>query len=178
MGGVDMSDEKRYKDNNEEGKTYVDGQPREIKSKKDKEDNMRNPLTWVAPIMVIILIVPLLLFHIGGGGEGGEGEDGDDGGGEPVATDESSEEDSEGEESGSEEADSGDVDAEGVARDNCASCHGEDFSGEMGPALDGTELAEEEFETIVREGQGSMPSFDDGQVSDEELTAMYDFFTE
>ena len=32
-------------------------------------------------------------------------------------------------------ASSGDVDAESIARDNCASCHGQDFSGGMGQRL-------------------------------------------
>lgn len=82
-------------------------------------------------------------------------------------------------EEGSEEgASTSDVDAEGVAQSSCASCHGEDFSGGMGPALQGTSLSEDEFTEIVRNGQGSMPEFSEDQVSDEELTAMYDMWSE
>ena len=75
-------------------------------------------------------------------------------------------------------ASTGDVDAEGVAQSSCASCHGEDFSGGMGPALAGTSLSEDEFTDIVRNGQASMPAFSESQVSDEELTAMYDMWSE
>ena len=175
----------------DEGKTYIDGQGREmiIHSKEDKKKDIRNPLVWLIPVMVIILIIPLMIFHIGGDGEGGEetadtgaevGESGDDSGEseEPV--------DGEDGEEGTEEEDaeegngasSGDVDAEGVAQNSCASCHGEDFSGGMGPALAGTDLSEDEFTDIVRNGEGSMPAFDEDEVSDEELTAMYDMWSE
>ena len=75
-------------------------------------------------------------------------------------------------------ASSGDVDAEGIARDNCASCHGEDFSGGMGPALAGMSLSEDEFSEIVRNGQGQMPAFSEDQIKDEELSALYTFFSE
>lgn len=176
-----MSDKKRYKNDNEEGKTYVDGQPREIKSKNDKEDNAKNPLVWVIPIMIVILIVPLLIYHLGSGGgaeedtaldETAETESGGDSGEAADSGDSEEESDSEG------DASSGDVDGEGIARDNCASCHGEDFSGSMGPALAGTDLSQEDFESTVREGQGSMPAFSEDQVSDDELTALYEFFTE
>ncbi|MFD2829250.1 c-type cytochrome [Corticicoccus populi] len=169
-----MSDEKRFENGSEEGRTYVDGQPREIKSKNEKEDHAKNPLVWVIPVMIVILIVPLLIFHLGNDDHEGEDE---------AATEESSdeggEESAEGEESGEEsEASSGDADAEGIARDNCASCHGEDFSGGMGPALAGTSLAEDEFHDIVRNGQGSMPAFSEDQLSDDDITALYGFFGE
>lgn len=173
-----MSDEKRYENSNKEGKTYVDGQPREIKSNKEKDDNAKNPLIWAMPIMIVILIVPLLIFHLGDDDHEDEGDD--------VATDESADEGDEGAEDEGEvateeedsEADTGDVDAEGIARDSCASCHGEDFSGGMGPALAGTDLADDEFHDIVREGQGSMPAFSEDQISDDEMTALYEFFNE
>ncbi|SDL03010.1 c-type cytochrome [Lacicoccus qingdaonensis] len=155
-------------------RTYIDGQGREmiIHSKKEQKEDVRNPLVWVIPIMVVILIIPLMIFHIGG--EGGGGEQTADSGAETEESGEGS-----GEEGGGEEgASSGDVDAEGIAQNSCASCHGEDFSGGMGPALAGTSLGEDEFTDIVRNGQGSMPSFSEDEVSDEELTAMYDMFSE
>src|SRR5699024_14708 len=81
-------------------------------------------------------------------------------------------------EGGGEEASTGDFDAEGFARDNCASCHGEDFSGSMGPALAGTSLDEGEFTEVVRNGRGSMPSFSQDQIADEDLTALYEFMAD
>lgn len=75
-------------------------------------------------------------------------------------------------------ASSGDVDAEGIARDNCASCHGQDFSGGMGPALAGMSLSEDEFSEIVRNGQGQMPAFSEDQINDEELSALHTYFSE
>ncbi|MFC3418088.1 c-type cytochrome [Salinicoccus hispanicus] len=126
----------------------------------------RNP---IVPFILIIFLGIGLVFLLSSQGatsdEEGEGED--------VA----SEEGSEGGEGG-EEASSGDFDAEGYARDNCASCHGQDFSGGMGPALAGTGLSEEEFASTVREGPGSMPAFSEDQVADEELTALHQFFSE
>lgn len=189
-----MSDKKDQnltdKDVNMEGvsdkdRTYIDGQNREmiIHTKKEKKKDVRNPLVWVIPIMVVILIIPLMIFHIGG--EDGTGEQTADTGAETEESGDDSgaggEGSEEGGEEGSEEGDgasSGDVDAEGVAQNSCASCHGEDFSGGMGPALAGTSLGEDEFTDIVRNGQGSMPSFSEDEVSDEELTALYEMFSE
>lgn len=122
----------------------------------------KNP---IIPFLLIIFLGIGLIFLLSGEGAT------DDGGDEEVA---STEEDGGGEDGG---ADSGDVDAEGIARDNCASCHGQDFSGGMGPALTGTGLSEDEFHDIVLNGQGSMPAFE-GQIDDAEITAMYEFFTE
>lgn len=152
----------------------VDGQPRIIE--KNPTDNTKGTkhLYWVIPVIIVFLIVPLLIFHLGSGGGSDTAE-------EESATEEtadSGEESGESEEGGEETASSGDVDGEGIARDNCASCHGQDFSGAMGPALAGTSLAEDEFTSIVRDGQGSMPAFSAEKVADEELTALYQFFSE
>ncbi|CAM4175266.1 c-type cytochrome [Jeotgalicoccus halotolerans] len=125
----------------------------------------KNP---IVPFLLIIFLGIGLVFLLSGLGSTDDGE-------EDVATEEGSEGS---EESGGDEASSGDVDAEGIARDNCASCHGQDFSGGMGPALAGTSLAEEDFTTTVREGRGSMPAFSTDQIADEELTALYQFFSE
>lgn len=126
----------------------------------------RNP---IVPFILIIFLGIGLVFLLSSQGatsdEEGEGED--------VA----SEEGSEGGEGG-EEASSGDFDAEGFARDNCASCHGEDFSGGMGPALAGDSHSDEEFQGIVREGPGAMPAFSEDQIADEELTALHEFLSE
>lgn len=133
----------------------------------------RNP---IIPFLLIIFLGVGLVFLLSGIGATGGGEDvaEENGNGEEESGNGG---EGNGEEGGGDDASSGDVDAEGVARDNCASCHGEDFTGGMGPALEGTDLAEEEFTSIVREGQGQMPSFDENEVADEELTAMYEFFS-
>ncbi|WP_017548834.1 c-type cytochrome [Salinicoccus carnicancri] len=122
----------------------------------------RNP---VIPFILIIFLGIGLVFLLSSQG---------------ATSDQDEEEQASSEEGGSEEggeegASSGDFDAEGFARDNCASCHGQDFSGGMGPALAGTSLAEEEFTTVVREGRGQMPSFSQDQIADEDLTALYEF---
>ena len=129
----------------------------------------KNP---IIPFLLIIFLGVGLVFLLSAQGANQEEE------GEEVATEEGSEGGEEGSEEGGDGASSGDVDAEGIAQNSCASCHGEDFSGGMGPALAGTSLSEEEFTDIVRNGQGSMPAFGEDQVSDEELTALYQFFSE
>lgn len=130
----------------------------------------KNP---IIPFLLIIFLGVGLVFLLSAQGANQEEE------GEEVATEEGSEGGGEeGSEEGGDGASSGDVDAEGIAQNSCASCHGEDFSGGMGPALAGTSLGEEEFTDIVRNGQGSMPAFGEDQVSDEELTALYEFFSE
>lgn len=97
---------------------------------------------------------------------------------EESTTEESSDEGAEDTEESDDSASTSDVDAEGVAQSSCASCHGGDFQGGMGPALEGTSLSEEEFTDVVRNGRGSMPDFSEDQVSEEELTAMYDMWSE
>ncbi|MCK1977094.1 cytochrome c [Jeotgalicoccus huakuii] len=124
----------------------------------------KNP---IIPFLLIIFLGVGLVFLLSGVGATDDGE-------EDVASEEGASEES----GGGEEASSGDVDAEGIARDNCASCHGQDFSGGMGPALAGTSLDEETFTTTVRDGKGSMPAFSADQIADEELTALYQFFSE
>ncbi|MEZ2457176.1 cytochrome c [Salinicoccus roseus] len=124
----------------------------------------RNP---IVPFILIIFLGIGLVFLLSSQGANQEEE----GGGEETASEE-------GGEGGGEEASSGDFDAEGFARDNCASCHGQDFSGSMGPALAGTSLSEEDFTTTVREGRGSMPAFSQDQIADEDLSTLYQFFSE
>lgn len=75
-------------------------------------------------------------------------------------------------------ASSSDVDAEGIAQSSCASCHGSDFSGNVGPALAGMSLSEDEFSEIVRNGQGQMPAFSEDQINNEELSALHTYFSE
>src|SRR5699024_10616675 len=48
---------------------------------------------------------------------------------------------------------------EAIFESNCASCHGDDLSGGMGPDLTdvGSRLSEEEIHEIIMEGKGDMP---------------------
>ena len=108
-------------------------------------------------LMASGLSMVLILGACGNGGEDGSDE---------TATEEGS------------SASSGDVDAEGIAQSSCASCHGSDFSGGMGPALAGMSLSEDEFSEIVRNGQGQMPAFSEDQINDEELSALHTYFSE
>lgn len=108
-------------------------------------------------LMASGLSMVLILGACGNGGEDGSDE---------TATEEGS------------SASSGDVDAEGIAQSSCASCHGSDFSGGMGPALAGLSLSEDEFSEIVRNGQGQMPAFSEDQINDEELSALHTYFSE
>ena len=156
----------------------VDGQPRYIEKNPNPNTKGTKHIYWLVPVLVIFLIVPLLIFHLGSGGGSDTASEDEAATEETADSGEESSEEGAAEEGGEETASSGDVDAEGIARDNCASCHGQDFSGSMGPALAGTSLAEDEFTSIVRDGQGSMPAFSADQIADEELTAMYQFFSE
>lgn len=53
----------------------------------------------------------------------------------------------------------------------CAGCHtlaAADASGPVGPVLDGQDLSKSEVESQIRNGGGTMPSFD-GRLSDKEI---------
>lgn len=103
---------------------------------------------------------------------------------EEVVEDEEATEDEEAEEEDAteeeEEADdsasTSDFDAEEFARTNCAACHGQDFTGGMGPDLTG--LDEGTITDAVREGPGPMPSYSEDQISDEDLDVLAGFFSE
>jgi mono/diheme cytochrome c family protein len=65
---------------------------------------------------------------------------------------------------------------EEVFRKSCASCHGTDGQGGLGPDLGGVSerLTREEHVTIVKEGKGQMPTFG-SQLSDSEIDAVVDY---
>src|SRR5699024_10150327 len=127
----------------------------------------RNP---VIPFILIIFLGIGLVFLLSS-----QGATSDHGEEEQTASVEGGAEDGGGAEDVGDDASSGDFDAEGCASDNCASCHGEDFSGGMGPALAGTSLDEGTFTETVRNGKGQMPAFSQDQIADEDLTALYEF---
>src|SRR5690625_5280013 len=49
--------------------------------------------------------------------------------------------------------------AEDLYKSSCASCHGDDLSGGVGPALDtiGNEMSADEIEDVIVNGVGTMP---------------------
>lgn len=49
---------------------------------------------------------------------------------------------------------------EEVYQQNCASCHGDDLSGEAGPSLEtiGADLDVDDIKDVIENGQGSMPA--------------------
>ncbi|MFC7321901.1 cytochrome c551 [Halobacillus campisalis] len=82
----------------------------------------------------------------------------------------------ESEDTGSEESSfDGDVAAaEEVFQQNCASCHGGDMEGNVGPALTeiGSKYSADEIQSIIQEGKGSM-SAQNVEESDAELVASW-----
>ncbi len=60
---------------------------------------------------------------------------------------------------------------------SCIGCHGGNLEGGVGPALDkvGSTLSQEEIETIILEGVGSMPS---GIYKGEEATQVAEWLAE
>lgn len=84
------------------------------------------------------------------------------------------------EENGGEEvAEEGEVstDPEGIFANSCASCHGQDLSGGVGPDLTnvGSNLSADEIHDIIMNGQGTMPG---GLVGNEEATSLADWLAE
>jgi mono/diheme cytochrome c family protein len=51
-------------------------------------------------------------------------------------------------------------DAEGMVKASCASCHGQNLEGGVGPALAdvGSRLSAEDIANIINNGQGAMPA--------------------
>jgi len=60
---------------------------------------------------------------------------------------------------------------------NCAVCHGQDRSGQLGPSLIGIEQKYDfkQFHQLMVTGRGEMPSF--AHIKDEEIKSLYDFIT-
>lgn len=59
---------------------------------------------------------------------------------------------------------------------NCATCHGPERGGDIGPALLPGELDQEDevYFDIIANGQGGMPAWGD-KLSDEEINILIDF---
>lgn len=69
------------------------------------------------------------------------------------------------------------TDPEEIFAGNCASCHGDDLSGGMGPDLTavGGTLSEDEINKVIVEGQGSMPG---GLVGGDEAAVLAEWLSE
>jgi mono/diheme cytochrome c family protein len=68
-------------------------------------------------------------------------------------------------------------DAEALFTENCGSCHtlsAAGTSGQVGPDLDEVDLDPAEIEAVMREGSGTMPSFE-GDLTDDEIAAVAAF---
>ncbi len=93
-------------------------------------------------LMSIIFGIFLLLGACGG--DGGSSEEPADNGGETVDTSE----------------------AEAIYKENCATCHGDDLTGDVGPDLTavGSKLSEDEIKTQIEEGgNGMTPNLVEGK---------------
>ncbi|WP_199171858.1 cytochrome c [Sporosarcina sp. P13] len=73
-----------------------------------------------------------------------------------------------------ENANTGEFDAEAVSQQKCISCHGENLSGGMGPALNGQAFGAEEMHAAIKDGVPgtAMPA---GLVPDEHIDEMVDY---
>jgi len=70
------------------------------------------------------------------------------------------------------------VDAEKIFANNCASCHGNNLEGNVGPNLTkvGSKYSSEEIQEIIKKGKGQMPA---GILKeDEEIVAVADWLAD
>ncbi|MGN7852137.1 MULTISPECIES: cytochrome c551 [Exiguobacterium] len=70
------------------------------------------------------------------------------------------------------------VDAEKIFANNCASCHGNNLEGNVGPNLTkvGSKYSSEEIQEIIKNGKGQMPA---GLLKeDEEIVAVADWLAD
>lgn len=105
---------------------------------------------WLTAVLFGTLLV---LGACGGGGD--ESSEPADNGGETVSNDA----------------------AEDLYKQSCASCHGDDLSGQVGPGLQtvGADHSADDILTIIDEGQGSMPA---GLLSGDDAQEVADWLAE
>ncbi|CAM4140883.1 cytochrome c551 [Geobacillus sp. FSL K6-0789] len=87
-------------------------------------------------LAAMFLGVSLALAACGGGGDNAGNNNGNNGGGDTAAS------------------------AEQIYKQNCASCHGQDLSGGVGPNLQkvGSKYSKEQIKEIIANGRGAMPA--------------------
>ncbi|HLR62372.1 MAG TPA: cytochrome c [Lentibacillus sp.] len=109
-------------------------------------------------LMTMLFGTALVLGACGGGGDNG-GDGGDSSGSDGGETSESAA-------------------AEELFQSNCASCHGQDLSGGMGPDLTsvGADHSADEIADIIKNGKGDMPPQD--QVADEDAQTIASWLAE
>ncbi len=87
-------------------------------------------------LAAMFLGVSLALAACGGGGDNAGNNNGNNGGGDTAAS------------------------AEQIYKQNCASCHGQDLSGGVGPNLQkvGSKYSKDQIKDIIANGRGAMPA--------------------
>ena len=125
----------------------------------------KNPVIPYALIAVLGIVLVIVISVVGINQR--EAIEGDDEGEE---TEEQSNDD--GEEGGGETDD-----PEAIFQDTCATCHGDDLSGDMGPNLQevGSRHSEDEIKDIVMNGKGQMPS---GLVEEDQADALAEWLAD
>lgn len=121
----------------------------------------KNAVVPYAIIAVLGILTVIIISFVGVNQRDNIAEEGEDEG-------EATEETEEGETSG---------DPEEIFESNCASCHGSDLSGSVGPDLTkvGSDHSEEEIQDIILNGQGDMPA---GMATDEEAEVLAGWLAE
>lgn len=106
-------------------------------------------------LMAVIFGTVLVLGACGGGDDGGSNDEPADNGDETAEAPE----------------------AEVIYKDNCATCHGNDLSGETGPDLTevGNRLSQDQIEEVIEDGKGAMPS---GLVGGQDLPTLAKWLSE
>ena len=68
--------------------------------------------------------------------------------------------------------------AEEIYSGNCASCHGGNLEGGMGPSLEtvGTNMSESEIADVIQNGRGQMPAM--SQLQDDEVQELASWLAE
>lgn len=124
---------------------------------------MRNSVLPYGIIAIVGIFVAIIVFYIGVGQR------------EDIQLAEEGEDTEVVEDGDVEEGDANDPEA--IYASSCAGCHGDDLSGTSGPDLTavGSSLSKEEIETVINEGQGSMPP---ALVSPEEAEVLADWLSE
>lgn len=128
----------------------------------------KNPVIPYALIAVLGIVLVIVISVVGINQRDAMESDDDD-----ADTEEQSDEDK-----GDEDAEEGDTDdPEDIFEDNCASCHGDDLSGDMGPNLQevGDRHSEDEIEDIIMNGKGDMPA---GLVEEDEADTLADWLAD
>lgn len=119
-------------------------------------------------LFALFLGLILVLGACGGGGDEGTTDENNTNNNDEATEEQADENAEEGSEDGGEEGTVDTAAAEKVYQANCASCHGGELGGGMGPALTnvGADHSADDIVKIIKNGKGGMPAQE--QVSDED----------